>query len=119
MSTPVSATAVLDLVIDRGCDFDLEITLTDAADDPVDLTGASVSAAVAELPGGTTFLDLGAAISDASAGKITLTAARADTAEVTRTTGVWDLLVLDSADKLIRQIAGKVTFSKIISPEPA
>ena len=118
MSTPVSATAVLDLVIDRGCDFATEFIITNEAG-AVDLTGCSVSAAVAELAGGTTFLDLNAVITDAAAGKVQLSAARADTAAVTRTAGVWDLLVLDSADFLLRQIAGKVTFSKIVSPPPA
>ena len=111
--------ATLDLQIDRGADFELELILTDAADDPMDLTDCAVSAGVAELPGGTVFLDLNAAVTDALAGKISISAPRADTTAVTRTAGVWDLQVLDAADQLRRKIAGNVNLPRLISPPPA
>jgi len=114
------AHASLDLQIDRGGDFELELVLSDeTTTDPVDLTGCSASAGVAELPGGTVFLDLNAQITDAANGVVLISAARAVTAAVTQSSGVWDLLILDADDLLRRKVAGKVNLPKLISPPPA
>lgn len=114
------AHASLDIQIDRGSDFELELALTDeTTGDPVDLTGCSASAGVAEVAGGTVFLDLNAQITDAANGVVLISAARADTGAVTKSRGVWDLLILDADDQLRRKMAGVVNLPKLISPPPA
>lgn len=88
--------ADVDLVIKRGDDFQLIITVTDGVD-PLNLTNYTVSAQVRETTESATVLaEFDASITNAPDGEITLILDHLITADLVD--GVWDVEVIDGGN---------------------
>ena len=83
------------MTIKRGVSFILTITVRDANEDPIDLTGATARAEVRSraAKAATLILDLAPTISDATGGVISINVPPAQTADLEPGVGKWDLLL--------------------------
>jgi hypothetical protein len=111
--------ATLNLTIRPGLTFGpVEITCKDAAGNPVDLTGWTAWAEVRRSQGESVILDLTPQITDAPAGKITLSKSREDTAglRITGSKYFWDLILArPNGDRIGPIVAGTVQIVSTIT----
>lgn len=105
----------LDILIEQGAQFQLGVNITDAAGNPVDLTGYTYSAKVRTNPADVSpLLTLTVAVLSAPGGSLSLTALGSATgALATNTSPVnfWDLTITSPAGVPTRVYQGLARFS--------
>ena len=108
--------ASLYLTLYRGTDFSVIITCQDSAAAAVDLTGCTFVGHVRSIPSGSLIKSLAPAVTDASAGEITITLTDTETLAIAAGDYVWDLFMQDATG--IRSgpyVAGRLTVREPVS----
>ncbi|MDX2074739.1 MAG: hypothetical protein SFX19_10335 [Alphaproteobacteria bacterium] len=109
-----------DFTIYQGATFNRVLTWKDENNDAVDLTGSTARMQLREsVDDADPFLSLttenGGIALGGAAGTITLAISAADTAVITKTSGVYDLELVSAGGIVTRLLAGKILVSKEIT----
>lgn len=109
----------LDLTIEQGATFRHVLYWTDAADQPINLTGYTARMHIRDTVSSTTPLlqlttENGRITIVGAEGKVTLFVTAADTAALTWITGVYDLELVNGSE-VTRLVQGKIRVSKEVT----
>lgn len=108
----MSRPGLLDICIDQGADYALQATCIDSTGTPVDLTGCSATARLADGPGGTHDYAFIVTIPTGSDGVVTVAAPAADTAMFSFWRGLWNLDVTRTDGSVVRILQGNATLRR-------
>lgn len=110
-----SALAVVDLILAQGADNSFEFRYSETVDEvvtPVDLSGWSARGQIRRSPGGELWVELQPTLD--SEGVVSFSIGHAVTEDAAwdrRSSGVWDLELIDPDGKVTRFVEGTVTVS--------
>ena len=105
------------LVIDQGATFTAEIILTDPTGNPFDLSDVSVDAQMRRWFTSSTSISFNTEITDATAGVLILSLEADETAALTESRYVYDVLLTDAANVIIRVVEGIATVNPSVTRE--
>lgn len=107
----------LDLTIQQGATFSLQLTFADGNGDPIDLTGYAGAAEVrTSYDAATPVATLSVAVTDPTNGVMTLSLTAAQTAALTAPSGgVWDLLLTTPTGDKFRVLEGNVRITAAVT----
>ena len=99
----------VELTLEQGANFNTVLDLKDASGDILNLTGYSAAAQMRKSYYSTSAINFSIVITEASAGKITMSMNSANTANVTPGRYVYDVLITSGTGVKTRIIEGIVT----------
>jgi hypothetical protein len=105
------------LVIDQGATFTAEIILTDPTGNPFDLSDFTVDAQMRRWFTSSTSISFNTEITDATAGVLILSLEADETAALTESRYVYDVLLTDAANVIIRVVEGIATVNPSVTRE--
>lgn len=100
-----------DLVMLAGADYQLNLTNTNSAGAAINISGYQFKAQYRSAPSpvGTLFATYSTAITTAASGQFKVTLSKAQTAKLSGSSGVWDLLQIDNTGRYTYLLSGKGT----------
>jgi hypothetical protein len=104
------------IYMQAGGDYALYLKNVDSTGAANDITGYQFAAQYRDAPLGSLFATYSTAITDGPAGRFQMTLSSAQTTALVGTTGVWDLLQIDTIGKRTYLLNGIVTVSPVVTP---
>jgi hypothetical protein len=104
------------IYMQAGGDYALYLKNVDSTGATVNITGYQFAAQYRNAPLGTLFATYSTTITDGPAGRFQMTLSSAQTTALVGTTGVWDLLQVDTVGKRTYLLNGVVTVSPVVTP---
>ena len=107
--------SISNIFIDQGATFTTTVTVTDANDSAVNLSGYSVAAQIRKSHQSTSSVDFTASVSDASSGEITISLTPTQTTDLEQGRYVYDVLITASGGTKTRVVEGQVTVNPSVT----
>ena len=107
--------SISNIFIDQGATFTTTVTVTDANDSAVNLSGYSVAAQIRKRHQSTSSVAFTASVSDASSGEITISLTPTQTTALEQGRYVYDVLITASGGTKTRVVEGQVTVNPSVT----